>query len=152
MSELYISGGVLIEDVLADHGVYASVVRGVSMMPLLRAGRDVVCILPITSPPKKYDVLLYKREGRYILHRVIGFFPDGYIIRGDNTYKKEYVKNSDLVGTLASFKRGGREYSTGTRGFYRYAALVQFLYPLRYCIAMPLRALARLARKIIKKK
>ncbi len=146
MSEFYTANGGLIESILDEHGVYASVVRGVSMRPLLKAGRDVVYVFPIAEPVKKYDVLLYKREGRYILHRVIGFYRDGYIIRGDNTYKKEYVPKASAVGILTRYNRCGKQYSAKTRAFAFYGFVVQVFYLPRFCLV----SLKRKIEKIIK--
>jgi hypothetical protein len=42
-------------------------------------------------PPKKYDVIFYRREnGQYVLHRIIKIKKDGYVCRGDNQTAKEY--------------------------------------------------------------
>ena len=47
--------------------------RGVSMLPMLRQGRDTVTLSPVTGRLRKYDLPLYRREdGRYVLHRVVG--------------------------------------------------------------------------------
>lgn len=147
MSEFYTSEGGTIEQILSGHGIYASVVRGTSMRPLLMAGRDVVYILPITEQVKKYDVLLYRRADKYVLHRVIGFYPDGYIIRGDNTYKKEYVNEASLVGILAKYSRRGKERSATTRRFYVYGFIVQLFYLPRFCIMTLGRKIKNLLRK-----
>ena len=147
MSELYPEGGGAIEEILGEHGVYASVVCGSSMRPMLKAGRDVVCIFPISKPPRKYDVLLYKRGERYILHRIIGFYPEGYIIRGDNTYKKEYVKKDAAVGVLGRFNRLGREYSSDGFVFYLYGMLVQLFYLPRFCLVSLKHILERKLKK-----
>lgn len=147
MSEFYTGEGGTIEQILSEHGIYASVVRGTSMRPLLMAGRDVVYILPITEQVKKYDVLLYRRADKYILHRVIGFYPDGYIIRGDNTYKKEYVNETSLVGILAKYNRRGKERSATTRRFYVYGFIVQLFYLPRFCIVTLGRKIKNLLRK-----
>lgn len=150
MSEFYTSDCGLIEEILTEHGVYASVVRGTSMRPLLMAGRDVVYILPPKEQVKKYDVLLYKRADKYILHRVIGFCSDGYIIRGDNTYKKEYVKKSSVVGILSKYNRRGKERSATTRAFYVYGFIVQLFYFPRFCIVTLGRKIKKLLKKLIK--
>ena len=147
MSEYYTSENGFIEQVLSEHGVYASVVRGVSMKPLLHQGKDVVYIVPLTEKVKKYDVLLYNRNGKYILHRVIGFYPEGYVIRGDNTYFKEYIPTGEVVGILTKYYKNGREYSASGRRFLLYGLLVQIFYVPRYIFVMLKRKISKLVKK-----
>ena len=46
--------------------------RGVSMLPLLRQGRDAVVLSPLPERLRKYDVVLYRRRnGQYVLHRIV---------------------------------------------------------------------------------
>ena len=76
------------EELLRTTGyiVYTNV--GYSMMPLLRQRKDIIEIRA-KGPErcKKYDVVLYKRGNKYILHRILEVLPDGYIIAGDhNTF------------------------------------------------------------------
>ena len=73
------------------HGkiIYTNV--GTSMMPLLRAGRDVMIIERPEGRLKKYDVALYIRaDGMYVLHRVLKVRDKDYVICGDHCTKKEY--------------------------------------------------------------
>lgn len=132
MTEHYTCVDGRIEEILREHGVYASVVCGVSMRPMLRQGRDIVYIMPLGDSVKKYDVLLYRLNGRYILHRVIGFYPEGYVIRGDNTYKKEYIPKDDVVGILTKYYKKGKERSAKNRLFFFYGMLVQVFYIPRF--------------------
>ncbi len=136
-----------IEEVLEAQGMYVSTTVGVSMYPMLRDRRDTVVISPCRERLKKYDVPLYRRGKDYVLHRVIGVEPDGYIIRGDNCLKKEYVKEEQIVGVLTTFFRGNKE--TDMNGFFYRA------YARCWCSLFPLRIgcnfLRRLAGKIRKK-
>lgn len=73
-----------IEFVLEKEGYFVSTTSGVSMFPMLRDRKDTVVIYPVNGCLKKYDVLLYKRENNYVLHRVVKVLENGYLIRGDN--------------------------------------------------------------------
>lgn len=90
MSEIVLKEGN-IEKILEADGVYASVTAGTSMRPLFKTHRDMIVVKKKEAPLKKYDVVLYKVGGKYILHRVIGFDRERAlcIIRGDNTYSKD---------------------------------------------------------------
>ncbi len=138
----------LIESMLAE-GAYIATTRGRSMIPMLRTGKDVVKLVKPTAALKKYDVVLYRlQSGKYILHRVIAVRGDILVIRGDNTYKKEYVERDDILAVLTEFKRNGKKHSVTERGYLLYARLWRFIYPVRFLAHTALRLAARLYRKI----
>ena len=89
-----------IERQLAEQGFYVSTTVGCSMRPMLRNRRDRVIVLPVGEERlKKYDLPLYRRpDGKYILHRIIGVRDGEYIIRGDNTYVREHVRDAWILG------------------------------------------------------
>ena len=119
------------EDLLARDGYLVYKTRGVSMEPMLRQNRDLVTIRVPASRLKKYDVALYRRGEKYVLHRVIGVASDHYLIRGDNTYTVETVPDSAVIGVLTGFKRKGREHDVTEPGYRLYARLWHAVYPLR---------------------
>lgn len=123
-----------IEQQLAEQGFFVSTTVGVSMRPMLRNRRDRVIVLPIGSERlKKYDLPLYRRaDGRYILHRIIGVRDGSYVIRGDNTYCKEYVPDEQILGYVSEFYRGGKHHRTDARGYRAYAHFWNMIYPIRH--------------------
>ena len=122
-----------IEQMLERDGVIVSKTRGVSMRPMLKQNRDLVTVRKFEGRLKKYDVPLYRRKtGGYVLHRIIGLKDDCYIIRGDNTFKKEYVPDSEVLGVLTEFKRKGRDHSVDSAGYKLYARFWNLIYPLRW--------------------
>ena len=103
------------------------------MRPMLKQNRDLVTVRKFEGRLKKYDVPLYRRKtGGYVLHRIIGLKDDCYIIRGDNTFKKEYVPDSEVLGVLTEFKRKGRDHSVDSAGYKLYARFWNLIYPLRW--------------------
>lgn len=68
-----------IEEVLLKEGKYVGPTSGVSMLPMLKTGRDSVVIRPPAGRLKRLDVALYKRGGDYVLHRVIEVKDGGYV-------------------------------------------------------------------------
>ena len=135
-----------IEEQLRTNGVYVSTTVGVSMKPMLRNRRDRIVLLPVGKERlKKWDLPMYRRaDGKYILHRIIDVKADHYVIRGDNTFVKEYVKDEQILGYVSEFYRGKRHVSTDDKGYRRYAAFWQTIYPLR----LPFHWLRRLASRI----
>ena len=95
-----------LEECLAENGFLTYRIRGVSMQPMLRQGRDLFTVIP-KGPErcKKYDVVLYRRQSDpYVLHRIIEVRPDSYVILGDNCIAKEYgIRDEDILGVLTSF-------------------------------------------------
>ena len=122
-----------IEQQIAENGFYISTTVGVSMRPMLRNRRDRVIIRSTDGGRlSKWDLPLYKRpDGKYVLHRVIEVRDGYYVIRGDNTYAKEHVPDDWIVGVMTEFYRGKRHVLATNRGYRRYAAFWQAVYPLR---------------------
>ena len=122
-----------IEDELSEYGTYATNTNGVSMRPLFRTHRDAVALKKLDREIKKYDILLYTDPlGRYILHRVIGIRGNTLIMRGDNTFKKEYVPHERVLAYMVSFNRKGKHHTVDERGYKLYSRLWNFIYPLRF--------------------
>ena len=122
------------EEYLEKNGtlIYRNV--GVSMLPLIKQGRDLFIVKKKSAHRcKKYDVVLFKRaDNKYVLHRIIKVNPNDYIIRGDNCVNKEYgVKDEDIIGVMTSFIRKGKEYSVDNRLYKLYSVLWCRVYFLR---------------------
>ena len=105
---------------------------GFSMLPLLRQRKDIVEIRPKTSKLKKYDVVLYKRGDKYILHRILKVLPHGYIIAGDhNTFLERDVTDDMILGVMTKIVRDGKTISINDFGYKVYVHLWCDLYPVR---------------------
>ncbi len=151
MSEMMPEGGLIERELLS--GGYISITKGISMYPLFKTGRDVVKLITPLEPLKKYDVVLYKvAEGKYVLHRIIGVRSDEFIIRGDNTYRKEHVKKGRILAVLTEFKRKGRAHKVTDRSYLLYSRFWNFIYPIRYIAYHILMLAYKMYRKIFKKK
>ncbi|MBR4910168.1 MAG: S24/S26 family peptidase [Clostridia bacterium] len=121
--------------------------RGYSMLPMLKEGRDISVLVPLDRPAEKGEVVLFVRRYRddqLVLHRVIRRRDDGtYIIRGDNTYYNEPVKEENVLALLDGFFRKGRYHSCKDSRRYRiYAVLRMFFFPLRKFTRQTLRVAA----------
>ena len=137
-----------IEDELSRHGTWATNTVGVSMKPLFKTHRDVVVLKKNDRELEKYDVALYTNKiGRYILHRVIGKKGDFYVIRGDNTFVKEYVPKNRVIAYMVSFNRNGKHHTTNEVGYKIYVRVWNFIYPIRFV----LNKFFAIARKIKRK-
>lgn len=87
--------------------------NGGSMLPLIRQGIDNVYIKKPTEPLKKYDIIFFKRKnGSFILHRIIKVKKNGYVLCGDNQWLAEHgIKMNDVIGIVTEIERGGIRFS-----------------------------------------
>lgn len=123
-----------LEECISKNGFLTYRIRGVSMQPMLRQGRDLFTVKKKESKRcKKYDVVLYRRSyDPYVLHRIIKVLPDSYVIRGDNCIVKEYnIKDEDILGVLTSFQLNGRTISVSDWRYKLYCRVWVFIQPLR---------------------
>lgn len=141
-----------IEAELLKHGTYASITRGPSMRPLFKTHRDMVIISRIERPLKKYDVVLYTgAHNKYTMHRIIGVKGGVYIIRGDNTYKKEFVSPERIIGILTEFNRKGKRGSVNSFSFKLYSRIWHYIYPVRHICYKIKRLLSKIKHSVFKK-
>ena len=141
--------GSVMEELLKRDGVLVYKTRGVSMRPLFKENRDLVTVRVFDGRLKKYDVPLYRRgDKRYVLHRIIEVRDNDYVIRGDNTFAKEYVSDNAIIGVLTEFKRKGKDCSVDSRGYRFYARFWNFIYPVRFVLHKLRRLGGKIKRKI----
>lgn len=120
-----------VETVIAEKGYVVISTSGISMMPMLRDRKDTSEIRKLTKKPKKYDVVLFRKGTKLVLHRIIKETPDGYIIRGDNSYEKDTVKSESLIGVLYSFTRKGKQHTAKDLSYRIYSRLIVFCHPFK---------------------
>ena len=84
---------------------------------------------------KKYDVVLYKRGDKHILHRIIKVREHDYVILGDNCVGREYGITDDMIlGVMTRVVRDGKDvYPTDWR-YKLYYHLWVDCYPIRILI------------------
>ncbi len=102
------------EEYLNKNGSLTYGNKGVSMLPLLREGRDLFTVRKKEAKRCKVgEVVLYRREpDQYVLHRIIKVRPKDYVILGDNCINREYgITDNDILGVMTGFVRDGKEYS-----------------------------------------
>ena len=122
------------EEILDENGylVYTNVGR--SMMPLLRQRRDLIEIRK-KGPGrcKKYDVVLYKRGNKYILHRILEVLPEGrYLIAGDNnTFVEKDITDDHILGVMTKVVRDGKQVTMDDKLYKAYVHMWCDFYPVR---------------------
>lgn len=108
--------------------------RGISMLPLLREGKDSVLLSPVPEKLRKYDIPLYRRDnGKYVLHRIIKAENGLYTCIGDNQFSCESgIRREQVIAVVTGFYRGEKRHSTGGAGYMIYCRLWHISRPLRH--------------------
>ncbi len=119
------SNHISYEEYLDQNGSMTYTNVGVSMLPLLRQGKDLFTVRKKGSERCKVgDVVLYRRGDRYVLHRVVEVREKDYVILGDNCVCREYgVTDEEIIGVMTGYVRGGKEHSVSDLGYRLYSAL-----------------------------
>ena len=140
-----------IEEMLKAEGVYITTTVGVSMYPLLKNRRDNVVIRPVEGKLKKYDVPLYKRGDKYLLHRIIGVTEQGYVIRGDNCDKKEFdITDEKIIGVLSAVWRKEKYFTVENFWYKCYSRFIVLFHPVRMLYKKVTYYLAAIKRNLLK--
>lgn len=107
--------------------------RGVSMLPMLRQGRDCVILSPVPEKLNKFDLPLYRRDnGKYVLHRVVGV-GDTYVCIGDNQFDFEQgLRHDQMIAVVTAFCRDGKEYSVRDPRYWLYCRIWHYSRLPRY--------------------
>ncbi len=127
---------VTFEEVLEKDGVLVYTNVGYSMMPLLRQHRDLIEIRKTgVERCKKYDAVLYKQSGKYILHRIIKVRPNDYVIVGDHCFRREYgITDKQILGIMTRVIRDGKSIYPTDWKYKLYVHLWCDFYPVRAAI------------------
>lgn len=105
---------------IAENGVFPLTVTGTSMTPTLYSKRDIVHLVSTEcKPPKKYDIVLFRRtDGTIVLHRIIKNLSDNkFLINGDSQVWTEVIKSSQIIAVAKSYSRNNKIVICGTAGY-----------------------------------
>ncbi len=127
--------------------------RGKSMLPLIREGKTEVLVVPVDRELTVGEMPIYvRKDGAYILHRVIGVDEDYYYIRGDNCTTIEQVPKKDVLGVATELHRGGLTIRTTDWHYRLYVRLLMATERPRILLLRMRAKAGRLYRKHIKKR
>ena len=125
---------VAYEELLEKDGQIITHVVGTSMKPLLKDRQSIVIVEAADRvPPIKGDVVLYKTNNRYILHRIRKILPEEYLIRGDSTWTMEHVPKEAILATMTGFYRKpeGKLFTRNSLSYRFYLALLPCIRVIR---------------------
>lgn len=138
----------LIREKLAEGKCVTFYPRGISMLPMLRQGKDSVTLAPINGTLKKYDVPLYQRDnGSYVLHRIVEV-GETYTCVGDNQFDMEPgLRHEQMIAVVSSFTRDGHTIYITDMGYRLYCRVWHWSRPVRHFLLRLKRFLKRKLRK-----
>lgn len=118
---------------LREQGYYLSVPKGCSMKPMLKSQENVVEIVPMKTPLKRYDLALYFRPttNQYVLHRILAVNEKYYIFYGDNCWRKEIIPKEAVIGVARQFRRNDQWIPVTNQWYQLYVHLWCDFLPLR---------------------
>ena len=145
-------GKTNLKEVIETEGRFVGTSVGVSMLPMIRSGKDVIVVEKKEGRLKEYDVALYTRGDSYVLHRVLKVIDGAYVIRGDNCYSDEYIPEENVFGVLTEFFRGDKKVDLKSKKYLRYVRRRIKTYPIRKFLMRVKSAVRRFAKRIIKGK
>lgn len=117
----------LIEEVISKDGDFRLYPRGTSMLPLIVEGKDSV-ILCKPGLLSKYDIVLYQRKnGQYVLHRIVKISGNDLVLRGDNQSELEKEITADMVIAKVKGVFIKETFYEGNTGPYKFYFLKLFL-------------------------
>lgn len=137
----------ILSEVIESGGEFRLYPKGVSMRPLIVAGRDSVVLVRHEKLQKNGMYLYRRKNGQYVLHRLIGFEADGApVFRGDNQTAKEYgIGEADIVADVNGLFHDNKPYSLTSFRYRAYLARLSFA-PYRFLRFLPRKLKARLHR------
>ena len=139
------------EDYIEQNGSLTYTNVGVSMLPLLREGKDMFIVSGRNGERCKVgDVVLYRRPpSSYVLHRIVEVRPDSYVILGDNCIAKEYgIRDEDIIAVMTGYIRSGKEHGIDEFGYRLYS----FIWLHTASLRIGLKKCKRKLKLLIKKK
>ncbi len=127
-----------LSEILLGGKTVASGTCGKSMEPLLHEGKTKVLISPLESEPELGDIVLWHRkDGRYVLHRVIGESEKHYLLRGDNCIRVDHAVKRRVIGVVTDIYRNGRWFPVTDRRYLAYVRIWSAIFPLRkMCVSL----------------
>lgn len=128
----------VIVEKLQSGGTVTFMPNGTSMLPMLRSGKDIVVLKKPEGKLKKYDLPFYRRKnGSFVLHRIVGFANDGsYILCGDHQYALEAgITDDQIFAVVSAFNRKGKSYTVNSLSYRIYVRFWCHSRPVRRILA-----------------
>ena len=115
MEKMVVDNGLFFADVLEvlSQGRRVTIpVKGFSMLPFIRGGKDLVVLEQAGKELKADDIVLFRigptDGGRYVMHRILSLDGDAVDIMGDGVPRNhEHVRRDQILARAVEILRGG---------------------------------------------
>ena len=96
-----------VESEIAEGRTVQFRLKGVSMFPLIRGGKDEIVLRPCSAEElRPMDVVLFKYAGKHLLHRILRREGNRLLIQGDGSYvAQEQCTTDAVIGKLQAIVR-----------------------------------------------
>lgn len=118
-----------------ENGKEASmIITGNSMAPFLYHGRDVIYFSRPVRPPKRGDMVFYQRKnGQYVMHRLIRVSKSGCFFLGDNqTIPEGPLLHECIFAIVTRVKRKNRMLDSKSFWWFFFSHIWISIIPLRH--------------------
>lgn len=113
MTKMVVHNDEFFAQVLArlDEGLTTTIpVKGYSMLPFIRGGKDLVILEKASGDIVKDDIVLFRYGGRYVMHRVLCADDGSYDIQGDGVWLgHEYPVREQILAKATCILRAGKK-------------------------------------------
>lgn len=127
-------------------------VRGYSMMPFLKDGRDSVMISKINSKLKKGDIVIFQRKtGEFIMHRICRADEAGrqyYLVGDAQEIVEGPIEEKQIFGIITSAYRRKKWVKPGDMCWWFYEKVWGAMRPFRAKLLLGLLKARRLVKKV----
>lgn len=121
----------LIKDKLDSEGEVVFKITGNSMQPFMIHDKTLVTIKKIDKKLEKHDIVFYKINDHFILHRILKIKQNHIITCGDGLTLLEHINISDIFAIVTKFQNGNKVTSVNNI-FYKFKVRVWgLLRPIR---------------------
>lgn len=99
----------LMLDIMNECGSVDLPVQGKSMRPFLKEGRDTIQLVKPDGQFKKGDIVVYRRNEKYLLHRIVAVGTETVSIAGDDEFQPDTGVDRDrIVAVVSKIRRDGK--------------------------------------------
>lgn len=107
------------EQILKKDGFLIAHFFGNSMKPFFNDKKDLVLIKNAEIKLKRFNIVLYKRENQFVLHRIISIKEKEYVICGDNCKYFETIPKENVIGYAEGCFKGKKYINFNRNILYR---------------------------------
>jgi hypothetical protein len=120
----------VIENSINEGQKVSITVVGQSMLPFFKDSQTSVTLAK-HEKLHKFDIILFRLNNQYYLHRIIRMKNDHFICQGDALIKKEYLTLQDIIGKVEAYHYKDKTVNCSNKWYQLKVKVWMFLKPIR---------------------